>query len=136
MPVLLYYLSQMRRVFPILLILVFSLGPLLPTLGASEDTRLPACCRRHGAHHCAMPSRVADMMSKAGKPAFTAPASCPAFPRSSDATPPGQQALAAAPPSLPVLLAQMHSPVAARAAARVSQIRTRAGRGPPETLLA
>jgi hypothetical protein len=50
MPVLLYYLSQMRRVFPILLILVFSLGPLSPTLGASEDTRLPACCRRHGAH--------------------------------------------------------------------------------------
>ncbi len=45
-------------------------------------------------------------------------------------------ALAASPVSLPALLAQPHSPAAGRAAARLSQIRTRTGRGPPATNLA
>jgi hypothetical protein len=41
------------------------------------------------------------------------------------------EALAASPAGLPALLAEPHSPSASRAAARLSQIRTRAGRGPP-----
>lgn len=130
---LVYHQSQMRRALSILLILFFSLGPLAATLGASEDARLPACCRRHGAHHCAMSMRVAAMMAEAaaGKAAWTAPSTCPMFPGAAAATASGPQALTAAPVSLPVLLAQPHSPAAGRAAAQVSQIRTRSGRAPP-----
>jgi hypothetical protein len=128
----------MRRALTIFLILNFWLGPLAAILPASEDSRLPPCCRRHGAHHCAMAMRMAAMMAQAasGKPTFTAPNTCPSYPGSAALLPPVIPALAAATVSLPVPLAQPHSPAAARAAARLSQIRTRAGRGPPATNLA
>ena len=124
----------MRRALTIFLILNFWLGPLAAILPASEDSRLPPCCRRHGAHHCAMAAMMAQAAS--GKPIFTAPATCPLFPGSAALLPSVIPALAAAAVSLPVLLAQPHSPAAARAAARLSQIRTRTGRGPPDTNLA
>jgi|SRR5580658_7627566 hypothetical protein len=123
----------MRRALSISLILFFGLGPLAATLGASDDAGLPACCRRHGAHHCAMSMRMAAMMAEtaSGKPVFTAPLTCPYFPGYIAATTSVMQALTPAPVNLPDLLAQPHTPQAARAAARLSQTRTRAGRGPP-----
>jgi hypothetical protein len=123
----------MRRALAILLALFFSLGPFAATLEAGDDARLPACCRRHGAHHCAMTGQMASMLVDAspGKSMFTAPSTCPAYPGSAAATAPAPQALAASLVSLPVLLAHRHSTASGRAAARLSQIRTRAGRGPP-----
>jgi len=44
----------MRRTLSIFLVLFFGLGPVAAALHAEEDAGLPACCRRHGAHHCAM----------------------------------------------------------------------------------
>ncbi len=131
-----YHHSKMRRALSILLILCFGLGPLAATLEASNDARLPACCRRHGAHRCVLSASLASMIaaSASGQPIVTAPAACPAFPGSMAATAPAPQALAAAPVSLPVLLAYPLSPAAVRAAARLSRIRTRAGRGPPASL--
>jgi len=125
----------MRRAVSFFLILLFWLGPLSAIFPASEDARLPPCCRRHGAHHCAMAMR-AMAEAASGKPAFAAPNTCPAYPGSAAATAPAPQAMAAAPISLPALLAQPHTPVASRASARLSQIRTRAGRGPPAASLA
>lgn len=128
-----YHQSQMRRALAIFLTLFFSLGPLTATLEADDDARLPACCRRHGTHHCAMSAQMASVLVDAasGKPVIAAPSTCPAFPASSAATTPAPQALATSPATLPVLLADPHPPAAGRAAARLSQIRTRAGRGPP-----
>ena len=60
-----------------------------------------------------------------------APSTCPAFPGSNALTTAGPQALVATSASLPALLAHTRYPAAGRAAARLSQIRTRAGRGPP-----
>jgi hypothetical protein len=133
-----YHHSQMRRALSISLILFFLLGPLTAGLEASEDAGLPACCRRHGTHHCAMSLRMAAMMAEAapGKAFLAAPAACPAFPGYASATTTTPQAMTAAPVSLPVLLAQPHTPQAGRAAACLSQIRTRAGRGPPTSALA
>ncbi|MGO9336527.1 MAG: hypothetical protein ACLPY1_03365 [Terracidiphilus sp.] len=127
----------MRRALSILLILCFGLGPLAATLGADDDARLPACCRRHGAHHCAMAMRSSAMMADAaaGKTAWTAPSTCPMFPGAASVRTSGPQILTAAPVSLPVLLAQPHSPGAGHAIARISQIRTRSGRAPPASLL-
>ena len=133
-----YHHKQMRRWISILLVLFFALGPLTGLLEATDDMRLPPCCRRHGAHHCAMSMRMAAMKAQAasGKPFFTAPATCPLFPGYTAAPVSTIPALAASPARLPVLLAQPHSPAAGRAAARLRQVRTRAGRGPPVTILA
>ena len=128
----------MRRSLSIFLILFFWLGPLAALLPASDDSILPPCCRRHGAHHCAMAMRFAAMMAKAasGKPILAAPLTCPMCPGYTTATISTISALAASPVNLPVLLAQPHSPAVGRAAARMSQIRSRAGRGPPAATLA
>jgi hypothetical protein len=66
----------------------------------------------------------------------TAPSTCPAFPGCTDARTTAPHALTAAAVGLPALIAQTHAPAAARAAARVSQIRTRSGRAPPASFLA
>jgi len=128
----------MRRGFAIFLILFFGLGPLADALPGSEDARLPPCCRSHGAHHCAMYMRDATARAQAesGKPVFSAPSTCPCCPGYIGALPSTVHALAAAPASLPVLLARAHSPAAGRAAARLRPICTRAGRGPPGLNLA
>jgi hypothetical protein len=121
----------MRRSLSIALVLVFLLGPLAATQEAGGESRLPACCRRHGAHHCMM----SEQMSGSG-PAFSPPSHCPLFPEYGAVTLAPGHALAVSMVSLPVLLAQAHSPAASRAAARVNQIRTRASRGPPACMLA
>src|SRR3954454_15626122 len=50
----------MRRALSILLVLLFGAGPLTFAFSLSDDILLPACCRRHGAHHCAMDSQQAQ----------------------------------------------------------------------------
>lgn len=126
----------MRRALSILMVLVFGLGPLSVMLGASEDSRLPPCCRRHGAHHCAMNAGVASIIAESGETSLTAPATCSSFPGSAAATISAPQALANVPVSSIAQIAQPHFPSAAWAAARMSQIRTRVGRGPPALSLA
>ncbi len=128
----------MRRGISTFLILFFWLGPLAAILPVSDESRLPPCCRRHGAHHCAMAMRMAVLMAQAasGKPFFTAPLTCPLFPGYTAAPVSTIPALATSPVSLPVQLAQPHSPAAGHAAALLGQVRTRAGRGPPVTILA
>jgi len=133
-----YHMLQMRRALSIFLILFFWLGPLAVILPASSDSGLPPCCRRHGTHHCAMAKQMAAMMAKVSSgstPILTAPLTCPLFPGFRAATAATTDALAAAPVSLPVLLAHAHTPAAGHAAARLSQVRTRAGRGPPALTL-
>ncbi|MGA3082672.1 MAG: hypothetical protein ABSD44_15080 [Terracidiphilus sp.] len=123
----------MRRGLSIFLILFFGLGPLAAALPSGEESRLPSCCRRHGNHHCAMKQTMAQGAS--GKPIVTAPSTCPLFPGYDVPNTASVDALAAAPASLPVLLAQAHATAAGRAAARLSPICSRAGRSPPANTL-
>ncbi len=46
----------MRRLLSILLLAAFALPFVAPGLALAQDSDagLPACCRRHGQHHCAM----------------------------------------------------------------------------------
>jgi hypothetical protein len=126
----------MKRWLSIFLVLVFGVGPLVATLAASDESRLPFCCRRQGVHHCAMSTQTAAMIG-ASAPALNikAPPTCPWFPCNSVALNTTALALALTPVGLPALLAQTHSPATGRAAARISQVRTRAGRGPPASSL-
>jgi hypothetical protein len=73
----------MRRVLAITLLIALAAPLAQPILADSvdADSQLPACCRRHGKHHCSM--RMADMMRMMADansaPAFEAPP-CPFYP--------------------------------------------------------
>jgi hypothetical protein len=96
----------MRRALAITLLLAL-MAPLAPPLFAAAardpEASLPACCRRHGMHHCAM---MAAMLRALNRPAFTAPP-CSSYP--SPATPP-QLATASLSASLPLVLFHLVAP--------------------------
>lgn len=50
----------MRRILAIAAVVLFWLAPVAALLPGSDDAQLPACCRRHGAHHCAMSMGMAE----------------------------------------------------------------------------
>ncbi|MDR3737943.1 MAG: hypothetical protein P4L40_02890 [Terracidiphilus sp.] len=123
----------MRRFLALLFVVFFGFGPLAAALEASDDARLPACCRTHGAHHCAMSAALRGWMlrSESRTPGFTAPSTCPLYPGFlSQATAPAH----ALPPAAKVLgepVAQMAVGTAFRTAPRTAARSTRAVRGPP-----
>jgi hypothetical protein len=107
----------MRRGFSIFLILFFGLGPLSALVDGSADAGLPVCCRRHGAHHCALYAQIMAMRAGRGidpTPGFSAPLTCPA-------------ALAGLRPEF----ARAPAPAFERMAAFSGPSRAYAGRGPP-----
>jgi hypothetical protein len=128
----------MRRGFSILLILFFGLGP-LSVLIDSEDANLPLCCRRLGAHHCAMAMRMAAMMREAapGKmPLVEAPLTCPEYPGAAAWFVAPAPALTVAAAGLPLMPEQARIALADYAAPEATPASIHAGRGPPATNLA
>ncbi len=132
-----YHQNQMRRAASLILVLFFGFGPLAGLLQSSDDARLPACCRRHGMHHCAMAMQMAAMLAQqaSGKtPILTAPLTCPMYPGflAGPSTP--AHALAAAAASLPALLTQSLSPASTSVSALTGSLRARVARGPPASI--
>jgi hypothetical protein len=126
----------MRRGFSIFLIVLFGLGPLSSLVDGSEDASLPACCRRHGTHHCAMAVQMAASVQIAHQqPSFAAPLTCPDYPGLSMAILMPAYALAAKPASLSVPSLRRSVSVAEQAEAYFGTSREHAGRGPPEAIL-
>ena len=123
----------MRRYLAILLILFFGLGPLSATLEASDDAYLPACCRRHGAHHCAM-AAMAARQRQDSSPAFSAPSTCPFYPGPATALTSPLSALVAAPVALPSLHGQTFEQTVIHTRVPSQPGRTHAGRGPPASI--
>ena len=127
----------MRRALSIILGLIFGLGPLAPAFGASEDARLPACCRRQGAHHCAM----AEAMVKSQRenvsrtPVFAAPSHCRNYPDGSVRTTSPGYALAPIPHKASARVDLDDVVAALPVAMRFRQASTHAVRGPPDTLI-
>jgi hypothetical protein len=70
----------MRRVLAITLLIAFASPLVAPLFAATADSEasLPACCRRHGAHHCG--GAMAGIT--ATSPALSAPP-CPCYPAAS-----------------------------------------------------
>ncbi|HUA92256.1 MAG TPA: hypothetical protein VL991_06795 [Terracidiphilus sp.] len=127
----------MRRGFSILLILFFGLGPLSATLGASEDTSLPACCRRHGAHHCALAIETSTTrtVQSGSTPVVSAPLTCPYYPGSvATIIASSVQALVAAGIQVPAPAVPSYDVAVVTAAAASHPSRTHAGRGPPSQI--
>jgi hypothetical protein len=128
----------MRRGFSIFLILFFGLGPLSAFVDGSEDAGLPACCRRHGAHHCAMYAELMAMRAGRGidpTPGFSAPLTCPLYhgPTFSMLMP--AHALTATAPKDRAEFTRTPAPAFARIAAFSCVSRAYAGRGPPDSSL-
>jgi len=67
---------MLRRMLAITLLIAFGSPLVLPLFAATADPQasLPACCRRHGKHHCTM-----LMPGIPSGPAFQAPP-CPSYP--------------------------------------------------------
>ncbi|MGA3372851.1 MAG: hypothetical protein ABSC48_13925 [Terracidiphilus sp.] len=124
----------MRRGLSLFLILFFGFGPLASALAASDESRLPPCCRRHGKHHCAMMVQMAAQAAS-GKPGFSAPMTCPLFPGYGVRNIASIDALPATPAWVSDIFVQSHSPASPRAAARTNPIRSRCGRSPPTMVL-
>jgi len=67
----------MRRPLSILIVALFVMGPLSVLLPGGTELQLPACCRRHGKHHCAMMAAMAAPPS--GTTWIIAPNRCPLY---------------------------------------------------------
>jgi hypothetical protein len=68
------YNEDLRRLYAILLVIVFGLPTFAPllALGQGADTTLPMCCRRDGKHHCMLAMAASgssqDNRSQTGAP--------------------------------------------------------------------
>ncbi len=132
-------MGLLHRLLAILLLAVFSLPLALPAFTAAQggEAGLPACCRRNGAHHCAMSmAERAGLLSDAEMRWRTPLERCPFCP----ATAANPHPTTLAPPTEgSVLLPASSSPLAVRAAQctwRVARERARHKRGPPQTAFA
>jgi len=121
----------MRRWLSISLALFFGLWPLTGTLQASDDSNLPVCCRRHGAHHCAMSTQMAQTSST---PGLQAPTTCPLFPGFVKGASAPSNALLAQMTGLPALLEQARPGAAGRDDVRMRPVGPVSGRGPPSSI--
>jgi hypothetical protein len=78
----LIYAEIVPRLISITLLLLFGLqlaGPAF-ALGGNADSRMAACCRRNGAHHCRMsPEEKAKL--EAGQHVTVVHSNCPMFPK-------------------------------------------------------
>lgn len=124
----------MRRLLSILVIVVLGLPTLTLMLTGDEDARLPACCRRHGIHHCAMVGAPGTTPGTA--PVFQAPVRCPHYPSGPKAT--FVRAFALTPASVAsAIQGRTHALVPDLPHhPRFASLRTQADRGPPVRLAA
>jgi hypothetical protein len=124
----------MRRLLSLVLLAAFLLpmaAPLL-ALGQDPEANLPACCRRHGKHHCAM---LIEMQKRADQASYIG-AICPHFPQHALVATAAPHLLAVHAPQSTAAFAAALSPIArAETHRRLARERSRHKRGPPTNLL-
>ena len=132
--------GEVRKLLSILLLAVFGL-PIFATLlasGQSVDAGLPACCRRNGAHHCAMRMAEAGQQGSGDsqEPRWKTPAErCPFCPASIVSA--QHHDAASLPPERTMLRASFSHPtgvVQTESKRRMARDRSRQKRGPPTTI--
>lgn len=122
----------MRRIPASVLLLLFSYMLTTPLLFAEPESKIAACCRRDGKHHC---QKMAQMADSDGGVRITPTATCPLFTPGASAPASGAVAITAPPPTgfvtviaepLPAQQAELHL--------RISESRAWRKRGPPSLL--
>lgn len=124
----------MRRGLSISLILLLWLGPFAFVLPGIDESRLPFCCRRHGAHHCAMDTESSVAQNEG--PVFSASSHCPRFPASLAACTAPAFSPPQCPPGWQASTTQTLEPGSDRDAARAGLLRAQSDRGPPSFRIA
>jgi len=120
----------MLRASAILLLALFSYALISPALVADATSSLPACCRKGGAHHCAM--NTPDQSDDSDGSLQSVHSKCPMFPGSTAA--PGHTSAVTMRPSSLFFAAILSHPTAhaqTNAHYRVSFSRSWHKRGPP-----
>lgn len=121
----------MRRIFAILLMALISFPLISPALLASDmDSKLPACCRRNGSHHCS----IMAWQSHAAGPAIET-GRCLSFPVATAFL--GNQTVSSPGMSQTIvggLVSHPASPTQAEALCRMSYSRAGQKRGPPTSI--
>lgn len=105
----------------------------MAALPGSEDARLPACCRRLGAHHCAMMLEM--MRAGSGAPSFSAPSTCPNYPGASNAVLGASFAVLPAQAATPSPITRISTSLLDFLRHDNILDRTRSGRGPPASFV-
>lgn len=124
----------MRRLLATLLVSVFSFSLMAPLLLAGEDANLPACCRRGGAHRCAMMDMDQDEAHgpSSGASLVAHTLKCPYFPKGGALPPHSDAVLLAGPQSIhAVVLTQRRVQPGAQAGYPVAYACAHPKRGPP-----
>ena len=122
----------MRRISASSLLAAICFWLIAPLVLAGGEANLPACCRRNGAHHCAMSSEDA---SADGAVWHSTGSKCSSFPAASEA--PSRAALAASRNCAAIVTAMVRQssvPQRAEVIYRLSFSRSRHKRGPPVIL--
>jgi hypothetical protein len=123
--------KTMRRTAAAAMVVSFLVAVLLPLLAVADVPSLPACCRRDGAHHCAMMAKMAHAGATTAPALRTVLKLCPF--RSALAAG-GTQLKWYIPAALPLALSRKAQPLEERKArARIAAVEIRAHpkRGPP-----
>jgi hypothetical protein len=124
----------MRRLLSLVLLAAFALPTIAPllALGQDPDAGLPACCRRHGKHHCAM---LMEMLSRAHAGSQIG-AVCPFYPQHIVAPVTGAHLILLHPPQITTPFAAALTPAArAETHRRIARDCAHHKRGPPSELL-
>ena len=125
----------LRRLLSILLLAVFGLPLVSPlfALSTSDVTRLPACCRRDGKHHCMGMADRSNLTQQGTQ--FNAPAEkCPYCPSALVATHSELLALPIADAVFASLVSHPAGVAQTEWMRRISRDRSRQKRGPPSLL--
>ena len=128
----------MRRILSILIAIVLGLGPAISAVparamasgwtGQVDETKLPACCRRNGKHHCDM---SALPVPAGGTTIAASSECCPCAPRALVSIAPASAALAAAPQVSFEFRTALRTMRPNTVAIRTREDRSRPKRGPP-----
>jgi len=124
-----------RRIPAIVLLFVIGLSLTTPLLLASPESKIAACCRRDGNHHCAKMAHSAHSEDSPGTLRVAATATCPLFNGGKAA--PASAETAVPPPStqrLSALAVQIAKAPQAEVQGRISKSRASQKRGPPALL--
>jgi hypothetical protein len=124
----------MRRSLSIILIMVFGLGPLAAAMDGNEEVRLPACCRRHGVHHCALGALQSNAGTQSA-PALAVPTTCPDYPGLAAMFTAPVSALAAQSARVPLAATGVRMAAGGCEAIFSATLGAYAGRGPPKANL-
>jgi hypothetical protein len=138
----------MRRILSILLLLVLGLGPDAPATalasglisgmtsrwsGKVDESRLPACCRRNGKHHCAMGSEASQAAHSSSEATVSALDSCPFMPHALTSLAPSFAAIGASAAKSSTLASELRVEHGVGPAAQMSDRRSWPKRGPPSS---